>query len=181
MIPRMLEKYKKEIAPALLKEFGYKNVMQIPKVEKVVVNIGVGDAKLDIKFMDAAIAELRAITGQQPLLKRAKKSIAGFKVRQGMPVACCVTLRGAKMWEFLDRLISLALPGIKDFQGVSRKGFDGRGNYNLGLREQLIFPEISYDKVIRSRGMNIAIVTTAQNDEEACALLKGMGMPFSNR
>ncbi|MBR1602445.1 MAG: 50S ribosomal protein L5 [Synergistaceae bacterium] len=180
-MPRMLEKYKKEIAPALLKEFGYKNVMQIPKVEKVVVNIGVGDAKLDIKFMDAAIAELRAITGQQPLLKRAKKSIAGFKVRQGMPVACCVTLRGAKMWEFLDRLISLALPGIKDFQGVSRKGFDGRGNYNLGLREQLIFPEISYDKVIRSRGMNIAIVTTAQNDEEACALLKGMGMPFSNR
>ena len=176
-----MEKYKKEIAPALLKEFGYKNVMQIPKVEKVVVNIGVGDAKLDIKFMDAAIAELRAITGQQPLLKRAKKSIAGFKVRQGMPVACCVTLRGAKMWEFLDRLISLALPGIKDFQGVSRKGFDGRGNYNLGLREQLIFPEISYDKVIRSRGMNIAIVTTAQNDEEACALLKGMGMPFSNR
>ena len=181
MIPRMLEKYKKEIAPALLKEFGYKNVMQIPKVEKVVVNIGVGDAKLDIKFMDAAIAELRAITGQQPLLKRAKKSIAGFKVRQGMPVACSVTLRGAKMWEFLDRLVSLALPGIKDFQGVSRKGFDGRGNYNLGLREQLIFPEISYDKVIRSRGMNIAIVTTAQNDEEACALLKGMGMPFSNR
>ncbi len=181
MIPRMLEKYKKEIAPALLKEFGYKNVMQIPKVQKVVVNIGVGDAKLDIKFMDAAIAELRAITGQQPLLKRAKKSIAGFKVRQGMPVACAVTLRGAKMWEFLDRLISLALPGIKDFQGVSRKGFDGRGNYNLGLREQLIFPEISYDKVIRSRGMNIAIVTTAQNDEEACALLKGMGMPFNNR
>ncbi len=177
----MLEKYKKEIAPALLKEFGYKNVMQIPKVQKVVVNIGVGDAKLDIKFMDAAIAELRAITGQQPLLKRAKKSIAGFKVRQGMPVACAVTLRGAKMWEFLDRLISLALPGIKDFQGVSRKGFDGRGNYNLGLREQLIFPEISYDKVIRSRGMNIAIVTTAQNDEEACALLKGMGMPFNNR
>ncbi|MBQ8693091.1 MAG: 50S ribosomal protein L5 [Synergistaceae bacterium] len=180
-MPRMLEKYKKEIAPALLKEFGYKNVMQIPKVEKVVVNIGVGDAKLDIKFMDAAIAELRAITGQQPLLKRAKKSIAGFKVRQGMPVACCVTLRGAKMWEFLDRLISLALPGIKDFQGVSRKGCDGRGTYHLGLREQLIFPEISYDKVIRSRGMNIAIVTTAQNDEEACALLKGMGMPFSNR
>lgn len=181
MIPRMLEKYKKEIAPALLKEFGYKNVMQIPKVQKVVVNIGVGDAKLDIKFMDVAIAELRAITGQQPLLKRAKKSIAGFKVRQGMPVACSVTLRGAKMWEFLDRLVSLSLPGIKDFQGVSRKGFDGRGNYNLGLREQLIFPEISYDKVIRSRGMNIAIVTTAQNDEEAYALLKGMGMPFSNR
>ena len=176
--PRMLEKYKNEVAPALSREFGYKNVMQLPKIEKVVVNIGVGDAKLDIKFMDAAIAELRAITGQAPLLKRAKKSIAGFKVRQNMPVACAVTLRGAKMWEFLDRLISLALPGIKDFQGITRKGFDGRGNYNLGLREQLIFPEISYDKVIRSRGMNVSIVTTAKTDEEAFALLKGLGMPF---
>jgi large subunit ribosomal protein L5 len=162
----------------MMREFGYKNVMQLPKIEKIVVNIGVGDAKLDIKFMDAAINELRAITGQQPLLKRAKKSIAGFKVRQNMPVACAVTLRGAKMWEFLDRLISLALPGIKDFQGVTRKGFDGRGNYNLGLREQLIFPEISYDKVIRSRGMNVSIVTTAKSDEEAFALLKGLGMPF---
>ena len=176
--PRMLEKYKNEVAPSLLREFGYKNVMQLPKIEKIVVNIGVGDAKLDIKFMDAAIAELRAITGQAPLLKRAKKSIAGFKVRQNMPVACAVTLRGAKMWEFLDRLISLALPGIKDFQGISRKGFDGRGNYNLGLREQLIFPEISYDKVIRSRGMNVTIVTSAKTDEEAFALLKGLGMPF---
>lgn len=181
MIPRMLEKYRKEIAPALLKEFGYKNVMQLPKIEKIVVNIGVGDAKLDIKFMDAAIAELRAITGQQPLLKRAKKSVAGFKVREGMPVACAVTLRGRKMWEFFDRLVSLALPGIKDFQGISRRGFDGRGNYNLGLREQLIFPEISYDKVIRSRGMNVAIVTSAPTDEEAYSLLKGLGMPFNNR
>ncbi|MBQ3693307.1 MAG: 50S ribosomal protein L5 [Synergistaceae bacterium] len=178
MTTRMLEKYKSEVTHALMREFGYKNVMQLPKIEKIVVNIGVGDAKLDIKFMDAAINELRAITGQQPLLKRAKKSIAGFKVRQNMPVACAVTLRGAKMWEFLDRLISLALPGIKDFQGVSRKGFDGRGNYNLGLREQLIFPEISYDKVIRSRGMNVSIVTTAHSDEEAFALLKGLGMPF---
>ena len=178
MTPRMLEKYKSEVIPALQKEFGYKNVMQLPKIEKVVVNIGVGDAKLDIKFMDAAINELRAITGQQPLLKRAKKSIAGFKVRQNMPVACAVTLRGAKMWEFLDRLISLALPGIKDFQGITRKGFDGRGNYNLGLREQLIFPEISYDKVIRSRGLNVSIVTTAKTDEEAFSLLKGLGMPF---
>ena len=178
MAARMLEKYKSEVAPALLREFGYKNVMQLPKIEKVVVNIGVGDAKLDIKFMDKAIEELRAITGQQPLLKRAKKSIAGFKVRQNMPVACAVTLRGAKMWEFLDRLVSLALPGIKDFQGITRKGFDGRGNYNLGLREQLIFPEISYDKVIRSRGMNVSIVTSAKTDEEAFALLKGLGMPF---
>lgn len=181
MMPRMLERYKKEVSPALLKEFGYKNVMQLPRIQKVVVNIGVGDAKLDIKFMDAAIAELRAITGQQPLLKRAKRSIAGFKVREGMPVACSVTLRGEKMWEFFDRLVSLALPSIKDFQGVSRKGFDGRGNYNLGLREQLIFPEISYDKIVRSRGMNVSIVTTAATDEEAHALLKGMGMPFSNR
>ena len=163
MTPRMLEKYKTEISPALQKEFGYKNVMQLPRLEKVVVNIGVGDAKLDIKFMDAAIAELRAITGQQHLLKRAKKSIAGFKVREGMPVACSVTLRGRRMWEFLDRLISLALPSIKDFQGVSRRGFDGRGNYNLGLREQLIFPEISYDKVIRSRGMNVSIVTSVMS------------------
>ncbi len=176
--PRIQEKYKNEVAPALLREFGYKNVMQLPKLEKIVVNIGVGDAKLDIKFMDSAINELRAITGQAPLLKRAKKSIAGFKVRQNMPVACAVTLRGAKMWEFLDRLVSLALPAIKDFQGITRKGFDGRGNYNLGLREQLIFPEISYDKVIRSRGMNISLVTSAKTDEEAFALLKGLGLPF---
>ncbi|MDR3231895.1 MAG: 50S ribosomal protein L5 [Synergistaceae bacterium] len=179
MTPRILEKYRTEICSALMKEFGYKNVMQLPRVQKVVVNIGVGDAKLDIKFMDAAIAELRAITGQQPILKRAKKSVAGFKVREGMPVACTVTLRGSRMWEFLDRLISLALPSIKDFQGVSRRGFDGRGNYNLGLREQLIFPEITYDKVIRSRGMNVTIVTTAKSDEEAHALLRGMGMPFN--
>jgi large subunit ribosomal protein L5 len=179
MTPRILEKYRTEICPVLMKEFGYKNVMQLPRLRKVVVNIGVGDAKLDIKFMDAAISELRAITGQQPLLKRAKKSVAGFKVREGMPVACTVTLRGARMWEFLDRLISLALPSIKDFQGVSRRGFDGRGNYNLGLREQLIFPEITYDKVIRPRGMNVTIVTTAKSDEEAHSLLRGMGMPFN--
>jgi large subunit ribosomal protein L5 len=177
--PRILEKYKNEICPSLMKEFGYKNVMQLPRIQKVVINIGVGDAKLDIKLMDAAIAELKAITGQQPLLKRAKKSVAGFKVREGMPVGCSVTLRGTRMWEFLDRLISLALPSIKDFQGVSRSGFDGRGNYNLGLREQLIFPEINYDKVIRSRGMNVSIVTTAKTDEEAMALLKGMGVPFN--
>ena len=178
ILPRLLDKYKSEVSQSLRQQFNYKNVMQLPKLQKIVVNIGVGDAKLDIKFMDAAINELRAITGQQPLLKRAKKSIAGFKVRQNMPVACCVTLRGAKMWEFLDRLISLALPAIKDFQGISKKGFDGRGNYNLGLREQLIFPEISYDKVIRPRGMNISIVTSANSDEEAFALLKSLGMPF---
>lgn len=179
MAPRLQEKYKSEVSPKLAKEFGYKNVMQIPRIKKIVVNIGVGDAKLDIKFMDVAIAELSAITGQRPLLKRAKKSIAGFKLRQGMPVGCTVTLRGDRMWEFLDRLLSLALPAIKDFQGVSRRGFDGRGNYNLGLREQLIFPEISYDKVIRTRGMNVSVETSANSDEEAQSLLRELGFPFT--
>jgi len=179
MAPRLLEKYRNEVSPKLAKEFGYKNVMQIPRLKKIVVNVGVGDAKLDIKFMDAAIAEVGAITGQRPLLKRARKSVAGFKVRQGMPVACTVTLRGDRMWEFLDRLLSLALPSIKDFQGVSGRGFDGNGNYNLGLREQLIFPEISYDKVIRTRGMNVSFATSANTDEEAQALLREMGFPFT--
>ena len=179
MVPRLLTKYKEEVIPRLTKEFSYKNVMQAPRIEKVVVNIGVGEAKVDIKYMDASISELTQITGQRPVLKRAKKSVAGFKLREGMPVACSVTLRGMRKWEFLDRLLSLALPRIKDFQGVSRKGFDGRGTFNLGLKEQLIFPEIDYDKVIRVRGMNITIVTTAKNDEEAYLLLKELGMPFS--
>ncbi|NLI95261.1 MAG: 50S ribosomal protein L5 [Synergistaceae bacterium] len=179
MVPRLQTKYKEEVVPRLMKEFSYKNVMETPRIEKVVVNIGVGEAKVDIKYMDAAINELAQITGQRPVLKRAKKSVAGFKLREGMPVACSVTLRGTKKWEFLDRLLSLALPRIKDFQGVSRKGFDGRGNFNLGLKEQLIFPEIDYDKVIRVRGMNITIVTTAKSDEEAYLLLKELGMPFS--
>ena len=179
MTPRFLEKYKTEVVSKLAKEFGYKNAMEVPRLKKVVVNIGAGEAKVDIKYMDVAMAELSAITGQRPLLKRAKKSIAGFKVRAGMPVACTVTIRGVRMWEFLDRLISLALPSIKDFQGVSRRGFDGRGNYNLGLKEQLIFPEISYDKVIRPRGMNVTIVTSAKTDEEAQSLLRELGMPFS--
>ena len=178
MTPRFLEKYKNDVSPVMMKEFSYKNVMQIPRIEKVVLNIGVGEAKVDIKYMDVAMAELTAIAGQKPLLKRAKKSVAGFKLREGMPVAATVTLRGKRMWEFLDRLISLALPGIKDFQGISKKGFDGRGNYNLGLREQLIFPEINYDKVIRPRGMNVTIVTSAKSDEEAFSLLREMGMPF---
>lgn len=179
MTPRFLEKYKNEVAGTLAKEFSYKNSMEIPRLKKIVVNIGAGEAKVDIKYMDVAMAELTAITGQRPLLKRAKKSVAGFKLRQGMPVACTVTLRGSRIWEFLDRLVSLALPSIKDFQGISRKGFDGRGNYNLGLREQLIFPEINYDKVIRPRGMNVSIVTSAKTDEEAYALLREMGMPFN--
>ncbi len=178
MTPRFHEKYKSEVSPKMMKEFGYKNVMQIPRIEKIVLNVGVSEAKVDIKYMDVAMAELTAIAGQRPLMKRAKKSIAGFKLRQDMPVAATVTLRGKRMWEFLDRLISLALPGIKDFQGISQKGFDGRGNYNLGLREQLIFPEINYDKVIRPRGMNVTIVTSAKSDEEASSLLREMGMPF---
>lgn len=178
MVPRLLAKYRSEVVPRMMKAFNYKNVMEVPRIEKVVVNIGVSEAKQDIKYLDAAINELALITGQRPVLKRAKKSVAGFKVRKGMPVACTVTLRGAKMWEFLDRLISLALPRIKDFQGVSRKGLDGRGNYNLGLREQLIFPEIEYDDIMRIRGMNVSITTTAKTDEEAYGLLKELGMPF---
>ncbi|MDT8284307.1 MAG: 50S ribosomal protein L5 [Thermovirgaceae bacterium] len=178
MMPRLAELFKNEITGRLQKQFGYSNIMQVPRVQKVVVNIGVGEAKVDYKFMEASLAELRTITGQQPMMKRAKRSVAGFKLREGMPVACSVTLRGTRMWEFLDRLISLALPRIKDFQGLSMKGFDGRGNFNLGLREQLIFPEIDYDKVNRIRGMNISIVSTAKTDEEAMSLLQALGMPF---
>lgn len=177
-MPRLADLYKKEITGKLQKEFGYTNLMEVPRIQKVVVNIGVGEAKVDYKFMEASIAELRTITGQQPMMKRARKSVAGFKLREGMPVGCSVTLRGARMWEFLDRLISLALPRIKDFQGLSPKGFDGHGNYNLGLKEQLIFPEIDYDKVNRIRGMNISIVSTARSDEEAMSLLQALGMPF---
>jgi len=178
-MPRLADLYKKDITGRLQKEFGYSNVMEVPRIQKVVVNIGVGEAKTDYKYMESSIAELRTITGQQPMMKRAKKSVAGFKLREGMPVACSVTLRAARMWEFLDRLISLALPRIKDFQGLSPKGFDGHGNYNLGLREQLIFPEIDYDKVSRIRGMNISIVSTAKTDEEAMSLLQALGMPFA--
>lgn len=177
-MPRLAELFKNEITERLQKQFGYSNIMQVPRVQKVVVNIGVGEAKVDYKFMENSLAELRTITGQQPMMKRAKRSVAGFKLREGMPVACSVTLRGTRMWEFLDRLISLALPRIKDFQGLSMKGFDGRGNFNLGLKEQLIFPEIDYDKVNRIRGMNISIVSTAKTDEEAMSLLQALGMPF---
>ncbi|GHV30244.1 50S ribosomal protein L5 [Synergistales bacterium] len=179
MTARLLEKYKKEVTQRLQSQFNYKSPMQIPNLVKIVVNIGVSEAKLDMKYMEASINELSIITGQRPMMKKAKRSVAGFKVREGMPVACYVTLRSSRMWEFADRLISIALPRIKDFQGVSRKGFDGRGNYNLGLREQLLFPEIEYDKVIRQRGMNVTFVTTAKTDEEAYALLAELGMPFS--
>lgn len=179
MTPRLLTKYSEEVLPRLREQFQYENVMEVPRLAKIVINIGVNEAKLDQKYMDASVNELTIIAGQKPMIKRAKKSIAGFKLREGMPVACCVTLRGARMWEFLDRLISVALPRIKDFQGVSKRGFDGRGNYNLGLKEQLLFPEIDYDKVIRQRGMNITFVTTAKVDEEAQAMLAELGMPFA--
>ncbi len=179
MTSRLFTKYKEEVLPRLQKQFNYKNIMQTPGLVKVVVNIGVNEAKIDMKYMDAAINELTIIAAQRPMMKRAKKSVAGFKVREGMPVACCVTLRGDKMWTFADRLISIALPRIKDFQGVSTRAFDGRGNYNLGLREQLLFPEIDYDKVIRMRGMNVSFVTSAKTDEEAQALLAELGMPFA--
>jgi len=177
---RVLEKYKAEVVPAMQAQFAYKNPMMMPKVVKVVINIGVGDAKTDSKFIDAAVSELAIISGQRPMIKKSKKSIANFKLREGTPVGCCVTLRGTRMWEFLDRLMNLTLARIKDFQGVSRTSFDGRGNYNLGLKEQLIFPEINYDKVIKLRGMNITIVTTATTDEEAFVLLEKLGMPFAH-
>lgn len=180
MTVRMLEKYRSEVLPALQGQFAYKNSMMMPKIVKVVVNVGVGDAKSDSKFMDAAVSELATISGQRPMIKKSKKSIANFKLREGSPVGCSVTLRGVRMWEFLDRLLNLVLPRIKDFQGVSRTSFDGRGNYNLGLRDQLIFPEINYDKIVKLRGMNITIVTTANTDEEAFVMLEKLGMPFAH-
>jgi len=178
MVSRFLQKYR-DAVPRVMQTFGYKNVMEVPRIEKVVINVGVGEAKQDIKYLDAAMEEVALITGQRPVLKRAKRSVANFKVRAGMPVGCMVTLHGARMWEFLDRLVTVALPRIKDFRGVSRRSFDGRGNYNLGLREQLVFPEIDYDKVLKVRGMNITIVTTAKKDEEAQVLLAELGFPFS--
>jgi large subunit ribosomal protein L5 len=178
MAARLRERYTKEIAPAIAKEFGITNVMAVPKIEKIVVNMGMGEAIGNAKILDTAADELRAITGQKPVVTKAKKSIAAFKLRQGMDIGTMVTLRGDRMYEFLDRLISVALPRVRDFRGVSGKAFDGRGNYTLGVREQLIFPEIDFNKVDKTRGMNISIVTTARNDEQARALLKAMGMPF---
>lgn len=175
---RLKEKYRGEIAPALAKEFDIKNKMAIPKIEKIVVNMGLGEASSNAKILDVAAEELKVVTGQKPVVTKAKKSIAAFKLRQGMPIGTMVTLRGDRMYEFLDRLISVALPRVRDFRGISGKAFDGRGNYTLGIREQLIFPEIDFNKVDKSRGMNISIVTTAVNDEQARSLLKMMGMPF---
>ncbi len=178
---RLKEKYQKDVVPALQKEFGYKNVMAVPKVEKVVVNMGLGEATSNAKLIDTGADELARITGQKPVTRRAKKSIAQFKVRKGQPIATMVTLRGERMWEFLDRLMSIALPRVRDFKGVSQKAFDGRGNYTLGLKEQIIFPEIDYDKVDKVRGMNICFVTTARNDEHGKALLEALGVPFAKR
>ncbi len=175
---RLKEKYKKEIAPAIAKEFGIENPMAVPKLEKIVVNMGIGEAIANAKVLDTAVEELKSVTGQKPVVTKAKKSIAAFKLRQGMNIGTMVTLRGDRMYEFLDRLISVALPRVRDFRGISGKAFDGRGNYTLGIREQLIFPEIDFNKVDKTRGMNISIVTTATTDEQARSLLKALGMPF---
>ena len=175
---RLKEKYQSEIVPSLVEKFNYSSVMAVPKVEKIVVNMGVGDAVSNAKSLDKAVEELTQITGQKPLITKAKKSIAGFKLREGMPIGAKVTLRGERMYEFLDKLISVSLPRVRDFRGISKKAFDGRGNYTLGVKEQLIFPEIDYDKVDKVRGMDIVVVTTAKSDEEARELLTQMGMPF---
>ncbi len=178
--PRLIKKYKDEVVPQLMKDFTLKNIMQVPKLDRIVVNMGLGEAVQNAKIVESAVEELSAITGRKPIVTRAKKSIASFKLREGMPIGVMVTLRGEQMYDFLDRLISVALPRTRDFKGISPKAFDGRGNYTLGVREQIIFPEINYDKVDRIKGMNITFVTTAETDEQGRALLKSLGMPFRN-
>ena len=180
MAARLKVKYTEEIAPALMKKFGYKSVMQIPKLDKIIINVGCGESKNNAKEIEAICKDLATITGQKPITTKARKSVANFKVREGETVGVKVTLRGDKMWEFIDRLFNVALPRVRDFRGISADAFDGRGNYSLGLKEQIIFPEIEYDKIEKLRGMNIAITTTAQTDEEARELLKLMGAPFVN-
>ncbi len=175
---RFKEKYWNEVVPAMMERFGYKNVMQVPRFDKIVLNIGCGDAVADPKALEGAVRDLETISGQKPVITRAKKSVAAFRIREGMPIGCKVTLRGDRMFEFLDRLISVTLPRIRDFRGVSATSFDGHGNYSLGLREQLVFPEIDYDKIEKVRGLEVVIATTAETDEEAYELLKLMGMPF---
>ena len=175
---RLREKYDAEIKSAMTEKFGYKNVMQIPKLDKIVINMGVGEARENAKVLDAAIKDLETIAGQKAVVTRARKSVANFKLREGMPIGCKVTLRGEKMYEFADRLINLALPRVRDFRGISKGSFDGRGNYTLGIKEQLIFPEVDYDQVIKTRGLDIVIVTTANTNEEALELLSGFGLPF---
>lgn len=179
MSSRLKETYQNEIVDALMKKFGYKNIMQVPKLEKVVINMGVGEAKENVKLLDAAVSDLEIITGQKAIVTKAKKSVANFKIREGMPIGCKVTLRGDKMYEFVDRLINLALPRVRDFRGVNPNAFDGRGNYALGIKEQLIFPEIEYDKIDKIRGMDVIFVTTAKTDEEARELLAQFNMPFT--
>ena len=176
---RLRQKYENEVKNQMVEKFGYKSVMQIPTIDKIVINMGIGDAVSNSKVLDEAVAELALITGQKPVITRAKKSIAGFRLREGMPIGCKVTLRGERMYDFLDKLVSISLPRVRDFRGVSKKSFDGRGNYTLGVKEQLIFPEIDYDKVSKVRGMDIVVVTTANTDEEARELLTLCGMPFA--
>ncbi|MBR1581434.1 MAG: 50S ribosomal protein L5 [Bacilli bacterium] len=176
---RLLEKFEKEITPELMKKYNYKNVMQVPHLDKIVINIGVGDATQDSKKLDEAVSELALISGQKPIITKAKNSIATFKLREGQAIGCKVTLRGIRMYEFFDKLVSISLPRVRDFRGVSKNAFDGRGNYTLGIKEQLIFPEIDYDKVAKVRGMDIVVVTTANTDEEAYSLLEALGMPFT--
>ena len=178
MAARLKEQYQKKVIPALAKEFGYKNLMAVPKLEKISLNIGLGEATQNGKLMDGAVNELSQIAGQRPVITKARKSIAAFKLREGNPIGCMVTLRGDRMYEFLDRLVNVSLPRVRDFRGVSAKSFDGRGNYTLGIHDQLIFPEIDFNKVDKTRGMNISIITTATNDEQARSLLKSLGMPF---
>lgn len=177
-VPRLLARYKSEVVPALMKEFGFKNPMQVPRLSKIVVNMGLGEAVQNAKLLDSAVDELGRITGQKPVITRAKKSIASFKLREGAAIGAMVTLRRERMWELTDRLISVGLPRVRDFRGVSPKAFDGRGNYTLGVREQIIFPEINYDRVDKIKGMNLTFVTTADTDEHSRALLRGLGMPF---
>ena len=176
---RLKDLYKDEIVDAMIKKFGYKNIMEVPKLDKIVINMGVGEAKENAKVLDSAVKDLETITGQKVVLTRAKNSVANFKIREGMPIGCKVTLRGEKMYDFMDRLVNLALPRVRDFRGVSADSFDGRGNYALGVKEQLIFPEIEYDKVEKVRGMDVIVVTTAKTDEEARELLRLFGMPFA--
>jgi large subunit ribosomal protein L5 len=179
--PRLKEVFERDLKPRLREELGLKTVMQVPRIQKITLNMGVGEAKTDAKQLDSAIEELTTIAGQRAQVRRARKSIAGFKIREGMPIGAKVTLRGDRMWEFLDRLVSIALPRIRDFRGLSARSFDGRGNFSLGVREQLIFPEINYDDVSQIRGLDVTITTTAENDEQALALLRGLGLPFAGQ
>ena len=179
MVARLQEKYNNEVVQAMMEKFGYKNIMEVPKLEKIIVNMGVGEAKDNSKVLESAVADMQLITGQKPVLTRAKKSVANFKIRENMPIGCKVTLRKDKMFEFADKLINIALPRVRDFRGVPSKSFDGRGNYALGIKEQLIFPEVEYDKIDKVRGMDIIFVTTAKTDEEARELLRFLGMPFA--